>query len=168
MRAPKKIRRLRPPGELTVEQTHDAALIAAMLTRAVMILPADVTDTAECFLIAYLGDDPVGIAGLETEVDAALIRPLFVVEKMRRRGVGACLVAAVRLAARTRGARTLYATVPPDGVNYFARFGFAETGMDDLIRAFGEASSLPQTRLDNLPACHVVRLDLSRDGLVER
>src|SRR5215469_10553700 len=55
----KKIRRRRPRGEVSVEQTHDPALIAAMLDRAGAAVPIDLTDSGECFLMAYLGDDPV-------------------------------------------------------------------------------------------------------------
>ena len=125
-----------------MEQTHDPALITAMLHRAVTAA-SGLGQSAECFLIAYLGDDPVGIAGLETEVDAALMLPLFVVENMRRHGVGASLISAVRLAAHTRGARTLYAAVPTTSVGYFARFGFEETNLAELFKAFGHASTLP-------------------------
>jgi len=167
MPVPRKIRRRRPSSEVTVEQTHDAAVIAAMLEGAVTSAPADATDSGECFLIAYVGDDPVGIAGVETEVDAALMRPLFVVERMRQRGVGACLVSAVRRAAHTRGARVLYAIVPATLVHYFARLGFTETSISEFDEVLGQRSMLQRTKLD--PAvCRPVRLDLSRDGLVER
>lgn len=164
---PRKIRRRRPSGEVTVEQTHDAALIAAMLDRAVTTAPANAADSGECFLIAYLDDAPIGIAGVETEVDAALMRPFFVDEKMRQRGVGACLASAARRAAHTRGARTLYAIAPATLVDYFARLGFTETSLAEFDEVFGHASMLQRMRLD-LAACRPVRLDLSRDGLVER
>jgi N-acetylglutamate synthase-like GNAT family acetyltransferase len=165
---PKKIRRRRSAGELAVEQTHDAAVIAAMLDRAGIAAPVEVKESTECFLIAYWGDDPAGIAVIETDVDAALMRPLFVLESMRRRGIGASLVRAVRLAAHTRGARILYATVPATLVGYFAGFGFADTSFDELVKACGQASMLQRTWLDNAPACRSLSLDLSRDGLIER
>ena len=92
--------------------------------------------------MAYLGDDPAGIVGLKTQVDAALMRPLFVLEATRRRGVGACLVRAARMAARTRGARTLYATASASSVDYFARLGFADIGFSELVMIFGEPSML--------------------------
>jgi N-acetylglutamate synthase-like GNAT family acetyltransferase len=164
----KKIRRRRPPGEISVEQTHDAAVIAAMLDLAGTTVPADFTDSAECFLMAYLGDNPAGIAGLETEVDAALMRPLFVLETMRRRGVGASLVRAVRVAAHARGARTLYATARTTFVDYFARFGFAGADFAELVKALGQVSIVERPRLDDVSECRAVRLDISRDGLIER
>jgi N-acetylglutamate synthase-like GNAT family acetyltransferase len=165
---PKKIRRRHPPGELTVEQSQDAALIAPILDRAGIVALAGFAESGDCFLLAYLGDDPVGIVGLKTEVDAALMRPLFVLETMRRRGVGASLVRAVRLAARTRGARTLYATTPTESVDYFARLGFADTGFGELAKAFGQLSVLQRTGSDELPECRAVCLDISRDGVIER
>jgi N-acetylglutamate synthase-like GNAT family acetyltransferase len=165
---PKKIRRQRPRGEVSVEQVHDLAVIAAMLDRAGTTAPADFSDGAECFLMAYWGEDPVGIAGLETEVDAALMRPLFVLETMRRRGVGASLVLAVRAAAHARGARTLYATTPATFVDYFMRFGFAEVGFTELVKTFGEVSILRWIWSDDVSECGVVRLDISRYGLIER
>jgi N-acetylglutamate synthase-like GNAT family acetyltransferase len=165
---PKKIRRQRPHGQASVEQTHDPAVIAVMLDRAGVPVSVDFTGSAGCFLIAYLGDDPVGIAGLQTEVDAAIICPLFVLETMRRRGVGASLMRAVREAAHARGARTLYAAAPSMFVGYFTRFGFVETGLSELIKTFGQVSTRRRTRSDDVSDCHAVRLDISRDGLIER
>jgi hypothetical protein len=60
----RKIRRRHQAGQLTVEQTHDATLIAAMLQRAGVTTPADFS--SNCFLVAYIGDDPIGIAALES------------------------------------------------------------------------------------------------------
>jgi N-acetylglutamate synthase-like GNAT family acetyltransferase len=165
---PKKIRRRRPRGEVSVEQTHDLPVIAAMLDRAGMAVPIDLTDSGECFLMAYLGDDPVGIAGLETKIDTALMHSLFVLRTMRRRGIGAALLQAVRVAAHTRGVRTLYAMAPAGFISYFVRFGFAETGFAELAKTFGQVSMLRWTRSDDVPECGVVRLDISRDGLIER
>jgi N-acetylglutamate synthase-like GNAT family acetyltransferase len=157
----KKIWRRRVSGDLTVEQTHDAAIIDAMLHRAA-IAAAQIGHLPECFLIAYLGDEPVGIAGLETEVDVALVAPFFVVENMRRRRVGTHLLSAVRLAAHTRGARTLYVTVPSTYFGYFARFGFAMTSSADLVEVSRHVSM--RIRLDNVPQCGLLRLDLSGDA----
>jgi N-acetylglutamate synthase-like GNAT family acetyltransferase len=164
---PKKIPRRRPRGEVTVEQTRDPAAIAAMLDKAGTAAPADF-NSAVCFLIAYLGDDPVGIAGLATEIDAALIRPLFVLENMRRRGVGASLVRAARMAAHTRGGRTLYATAPALLVDYFTHLGFVHVRFAEIAKTFGKVPRLLTKGSDEVPACGAVRLDISRDGLVER
>src|SRR5262249_46414843 len=122
----------------------------------------------ECFLIAYSGNNPVGIAGVTTEVDAALMGPFFVAENMRYHAVGARLVSAVRLAAHTRGARTLYAAIPATSVDYFARFGFAETNPAELLRAFAHPAIVEQIKFGHSRACAAVRIDISRDSTVSR
>jgi GNAT superfamily N-acetyltransferase len=165
---PKKIRRRRLHGEVSVEQTHDSALIAVMLDRAGMPASIDFIGSAGCFLIAYLGDEPAGIAGLETEVDAALIYPFYVLETMRRRGIGASLIRAVRMAAHARGARMLYAAAPSMSAGCFTRFGFAESRMSELVGVFGQTSTRWWTQSGDQSQWRVVRLDISRDGLIER
>jgi N-acetylglutamate synthase-like GNAT family acetyltransferase len=164
----KKIPRRRLPGQLAVEQTHDAAVVAAMLKNAGAAVPAGFTEHGECYLVAYWGDQPVGIAGIETEVDTALMRPLFVLENMRRRRIGARLLAAVRQASRTRGARTLYAIVPASSAGYFARLGFVETNFAEVVTAFGHLSMFQRACLDGGLAWRAVQLDISREGLIER
>jgi GNAT superfamily N-acetyltransferase len=165
---PKKIRRRRPHGEVSVEQTHDSALIAVMLDRAGMRASIDFIGSAGCFLIAYLGDAPAGIAGLETAVDAAIIHPFYVLETMRRLGIGALLMQAVRMAAHARGARMLYAAVPAVFAGCLTRLGFAESGMSELVKAFGQDSTRRWTKPDDQSEWRVIRLDISRDGLIER
>ncbi len=130
-----------------------------MLHRAAITIAAD--ESAGCFLLAYLGDDPVGIACLETEVDAGLLGALFVVEQMRRQGIGAQLVSAAKLAAHTRGARMLYAAVPQEFVVYLARFGFTETVPAEVTRTIAEASMVLPIRSDEMRRCITLRLDLS-------
>ncbi|MBV8454601.1 MAG: GNAT family N-acetyltransferase [Deltaproteobacteria bacterium] len=150
---------------------HDLSVIAEILGRtgtAASLNSPMRRGLEQCFLMAHWGDDPAGIAGLETEVDAALMRPLFVLETMRRRGVGASLVQAVRVAASARGARILYAIAPATGVDYLMRFGFAEAGFAELVKMFSQASMPRRTRPEGGSECGVVRLDISRDGLIER
>jgi N-acetylglutamate synthase-like GNAT family acetyltransferase len=176
MRAsPRKIRRRRRPGEVTIEQTHDAALVEAMLDRAAAGLalrcwsksPRKIVEEGECFLIAYLGQDPVGIVGLQTRVDAALMDPIFVVDEVRHRAIGVGLVSAARRAAYGRGARILYTIVPHALANYFVRLGFAEATGAEFDEAFGHASNLHYKGLDR-ETCRPLRLDLSQDGLLAR
>ena len=94
-------------GELVIEQTRDFAVVREMLARGGMMTDG-IEWPAACYLVAYFGDDAVGVIGVEPKIDAALIRSLYVDESMRRRGIGAALVAAARKAAHTRGARHLY------------------------------------------------------------
>src|SRR5271168_5636525 len=92
-------------GELVVEQTRDLAIVRAMLERGGMTT-AGIEWPAACYIVAYLGDDAVGVIGVEPKIDAALIRSLYVNESMRRRGIGGALLAAARKAAHTHGARS--------------------------------------------------------------
>ena len=125
-----------------------------------------------CWIAASIGDaiaGVVGIVGVETIVDAAVIRSLAVAEAMRRRGIGAALVNAARKAAHTRGARRLYA-LGRRGEEYLGRFGFERVAaaemIEDLAGTFtaGYLRARPEAlmRIDSL------RLDISRDGVIER
>src|SRR5260370_40620111 len=125
------IRRQRVEGELVVEQTRDLGGVAAMLTAAGMTTEG-ITWPAGCYLMAYLGRELVGVVGIETKVDAALMRSLVVVERMRRRGVGKALVEAARAAAHTRGARRLYCLADGAANDYLKRLGFKTPAVGDL------------------------------------
>jgi GNAT superfamily N-acetyltransferase len=159
----KKIRRHRQ-GELMVEQARDPTVIAGMLAAAG--IHADARAPA-CALIAYVGDEAAGIAGVETAVDIALTTILFVHTGMRRRGIGAELMRAARVAAHTRGARNLYKIGPPEAGPYLSRFGFEPVefnaaareleGMADAERLCGGASGM-----------RAWRLDISMDGVIQR
>src|SRR5208282_4537040 len=87
-------------GELAVEQTHDFPLVREMLARAGMITDG-IEWPAACYLVAYVGDEAVGVIGVESRIDAALIRSLYVNESIRRRGIGTC--SAPKLEASSRG-----------------------------------------------------------------
>jgi N-acetylglutamate synthase-like GNAT family acetyltransferase len=122
-----------------------------------------------CWIAAAVGDAIAGVAGIETIVDAAVIRSLAVAEAMRRRGIGAALVKAARKAAHTRGARRLYA-LGRRGEEYLLRFGFervAAAGMiDDLAGTF--TADYLRAHPDELAQIDSLWLDISRDGVIER
>ena len=144
----KKIRRRRVPGAIAIEQTADLARVAALLEAAAMST-AGVTAPGGCFLIAYAGDDPAGAVGIEARVDAALMRSLIVIERLRGRGIGAALIAAARTAAHTRGARRLYALAPDDRArHYLARFGFAPVAPEELLEALAGTFTVEGLRTD--------------------
>lgn len=164
---PRKISRRRQTGEVSIEQTQDPLLIGAMLQRAEASLGTRVAENGDCFLIAYVGEKPVGIAGLQTEVDAALMDPIFVVEEVRQRAIGLRLVHSVRRAAHVRGAQNLYTLVPPALADYFVRLGFTEATRAELHQSFGQASKLHLDGFD-LEKCCALRLDLSQEGIIVR
>jgi N-acetylglutamate synthase-like GNAT family acetyltransferase len=144
---------VRAPGAITIAQTRDVRAIAALLDAA-GAATTGIHQPGSCFLIAYSGNDPVGIAGIEATVDRAFLRLLWVAEPMRERGIGAALFAAARVAAHTRGARTLYARDANHG-DYLSRRGFVQAPPSDaILTEAGDAS--------------LWMLDLSRDGIIER
>ncbi len=187
--ATRKIHRRHAPGVLVVEQSRDLALVKRMLSAAGMFAEG-VEAPGSCFLLAYVGSDVGGIIGIEARVDAALLRSLMVVDSMRRRGLGAALIAAARSAAHTRGARTLYAIAPtadaplpvtraacadaiptaPDAARYLERFGFAPAPPANLIAALGGTFLVDylRERPDDLARHRIMSLDISNDGVILR
>ncbi|MGA8642787.1 GNAT family N-acetyltransferase [Candidatus Binatus sp.] len=155
-------------GELVIEQTRDLVRVREMLTRAGMIT-VGIEWPAACYIVAYIGDESVGVIGVESKIDAALIRSLYVDESMRERGIGAALIAAARKAAHTRGARHLY-LFSTDSGELFERHGFKKIAVDDVIAAI---AGVPQVeyyrgRPEELAREVAYHLDISSDGVIER
>ncbi len=155
-------------GKLVIEQTRDFAVVRAMLARGALTTDG-IEWPAACYLIAYFGDDAVGVIGVEPKVDAALIRSLYVDESMRRRGIGAALIMAARKAAHTRGARHLYCFSAAPG-QLFERHGFAMVPFADVIAAL---PGVPQVEFFRTHPADFAReiayhLDISADGVIER
>jgi GNAT superfamily N-acetyltransferase len=140
-----------------------------MLAAASMTV-AGLDGSSGCYLLAYLGDEPVGIVGVETKVDVALIRSLLVNAPMRRRGIGAALIQAARIAAHTRGARRLYALIREDARGYFVRSGFTPVVLDEALDALvgtfmGDYIRVNANRRVKFVA---LALDISQDGVIAR
>ena len=119
-----------------------------------------------CWIAASADGGLAGIAGIVTIVDSAAIGALFVVKAMRRRGIGSKLLGAARKAAHTRGANRLYAPFCKDA-SFLAGFGFEPIEAAEMIE------NLAGTNVgDYLRSCRdeltAVRLDISRDGIIER
>jgi predicted N-acetyltransferase YhbS len=155
-------------GELVIEQTRDLARVREMLTRAGMLTDG-IDWPAACYIVAYIGDDPVGVIGVESKIDAALIRSLYVNEASRRRGIGAALLVAARKAAHTRGARHLY-LFGASAVGFFERHGFKIVAVDDVIAATPGVPQIEYYRVrpDELAREVAYHLDISGDGVIER
>jgi N-acetylglutamate synthase-like GNAT family acetyltransferase len=156
------------PGELTIEQTRDLARVREMIAGAAM-MTAGVEWPAACYILAYDGDEAIGVVGVEAKIDAALIRSLYVKESMRRRGIGAALVAAARKAAHTRGATHLY-LLTKDAGEYFARLGFEPVDVSHVMSAMAGAPQIEHYRQHPAEcSCEAgFHLDISGDGVIER
>jgi N-acetylglutamate synthase-like GNAT family acetyltransferase len=151
-----------------IEQTRDLPLVREMLAGA-GLTPEGIEWPAACYLIAYVGDDAVGVIGVEPKIDAALIRSLYVDESMRRRGIGSALIAAARKAAHTRGARHLYLFAKDTG-EYFSRYGFEPVDAAEVMKALAGAPLVEfyRTRPALLEREVAYHLDISSDGVIER
>jgi GNAT superfamily N-acetyltransferase len=163
------IRRRRTAGELIVEQTRDLARVASILEAAAMTT-IGVTWPAGCYLMAFVGDEPAGVVGIESRIDAALIRSLTVTGARRRQGIGAALVQAARKAAHTRGSQRLYTLARADAAGYFARLGFVDAPQAELIDALHGTPLVDHlcAHPSEMDGCMPLMLDISRDGLIER
>ena len=155
-------------GELVIEQTRNLGLVRDMLARAGMITDG-IEWPAACYIVAYLGDDAVGVVGVESKIDAALIRSLYVNQSSRRRGIGGALLAAARKAAHTRGARHLY-LFTKDAAGFFERHGFTTVAVRDAIAALPGVPQVEfyRTRPEELAREAAYHLDISADGVIER
>ena len=155
-------------GELVIEQTRDLAIVRAMLARGGLMTDG-IEWPAACYIVAYFGDAAVGVVGVEPKIDAALIRSLYVDESMRRRGIGAALVAAARKAAHTRGARHLY-LFSTDAGEFFERHGFKTVAVDEVIAAIPGVPQVEyyRARPEELAREVAYHLDISGDGVIER
>jgi len=155
-------------GELVIEQTRDIELVRAMLARGGLTTNG-IEWPAACYLLAYFGDDAVGVIGVEPKIDAALVRSLYVNESMRGRGIGAALVAAARKAAHTRGARHLY-LFSTDAGEFFERHGFTMVPVADVVAALPGVPQVEHYRAhpDEFAREVAYHLDISADGVIER
>jgi GNAT superfamily N-acetyltransferase len=163
------IRRRRVAGELIVEQTRDLARVTSML-EATAMTTVGVTWPAGCYLMAFIGDEPAGVVGIESRIDAALIRSLTVIAARRRQGVGAALIQAARKAAHTRGSQRLYTLARADAAGYFARYGFVDAPQAEMIDALTGTPLVDHLRVRpaQMDRCASLMLDISRDGVIVR
>jgi N-acetylglutamate synthase-like GNAT family acetyltransferase len=160
--------RKKQEGKLVLEQTRDLGIVRAILSRAGMSTEG-LEWPAACYLLAFLGNQPVGVVGVEPSLDAALIRSVYVVDAMRRRGIGAALIEAARKAAHTRGARSVYLFSTEAG-DFFKRFGFVEVPVAQLITALSAVPRVKyyRARPDDLAREVAWYLDISQDGVIIR
>jgi N-acetylglutamate synthase-like GNAT family acetyltransferase len=166
----KKARQRRAPGEFGIEQTRDLAPVRAILEAAGLSIEG-IEWSAACYLLAYQGDTPIGTAGIEPHVDAALLRSVAVAEPRRRRGVGEALVKAARVAAHTRGARTLYTLTPRSNLGWITRLGFAPVTLVQLQGALAGTflvDYLSGHRTAALNELIPLAIDIAADGVIER
>jgi N-acetylglutamate synthase-like GNAT family acetyltransferase len=166
----KKAYQRRAPGEIGIEQTHDLSPVRTML-QGLGLSVEGLDWAAACYLLAYQGDSPIGAVGIEPRIDGAFLRSLAVVEPMRRHGVGMALVKAARVAAHTRGARTLYTLIPSSHFEWFERQGFVPIQLAELKRALAGTfliDHLSEHQPGVLDEMSALAVDIANDGVIER
>ena len=95
-------------------------------------LPLDgVPEAFGTFVVAELGSDLVGVAGLEVCCDDALLRSVAVRPEWRSHGVGRALVTRAIAEAEARGLRALY-LLTTTAERYFPGFGFRTISRDEV------------------------------------
>lgn len=123
-------------------RADDLASVGRLLTSA--NLPLDgVADALATFVVAEVNGELVGVAGLETCCDNALLRSVAVDPAWRSHGIGRALVTRVISDAEARGIRALY-LLTTTAERYFPSFGFREIRRDDVpddVRATAEFQS---------------------------
>jgi N-acetylglutamate synthase-like GNAT family acetyltransferase len=166
----KKAYSRRSPHEFGIEQARDPALVRAILD-STGLCTEGLDWPSACYLAAYQGDVPIGTVGIEARVDAALMRSLAVLEPMRHRGIGEALVKAARVAAHTRGARSLYTLASGQHLAWFTRFGFAPVPIATLKHALTGTFLVDYLRAnqsDRLEQLTAMAVDITNDGVIER
>jgi N-acetylglutamate synthase-like GNAT family acetyltransferase len=95
-------------------------------------LPLDgVAAALRDFVVAEADGEIVGVAGLETCCENALLRSVAVEPSWRSRGAGRALVTRVIAEAEARGIRGLY-LLTTTAERYFPSFGFREVPRDQV------------------------------------
>lgn len=114
--------------QIRAARPADLALVEQLLAECG--LPLDgVRHSLDSFVVAVVGRELVGVAGLELCHDNALLRSVAVRADWRTRGVGRQLVARVIADAQARPIAALY-LLTETAERYFPSFGFHAIGRD--------------------------------------
>lgn len=113
-----------PAATIRPASAKDFGAVSRLLTES--SLPLDgVPDTLAGFLVAEAAGDIVGVAGLESCCDNALLRSVAVRPEWRSRGLGRTLVERIIATAEGQGIHGLY-LLTTTAERYFPSFGFTK------------------------------------------
>lgn len=116
----------------------DLAAVERLLTAS--DLPLDgVREALHDFVVAEVGGEVVGVAGLELCCNEALLRSVAVASEWRSRGLGRALVTRVISDAEARGIRALY-LLTTTAEHYFPGFGFRPVRRDEVPSSVRETA----------------------------
>ncbi|MEO5566969.1 MAG: arsenic resistance N-acetyltransferase ArsN2, partial [Gemmatimonadaceae bacterium] len=126
------VRATKPGGSATIRRatTGDFDAVSGLLKDS--SLPLDgVPQSLDGFLVAESNGALVGVAGLESCSDNALLRSVAVRPEWRSKGLGRSLVKRVIAEAEQRGIHGLY-LLTTTAEHYFPSFGFQKVARDDV------------------------------------
>lgn len=128
-----RLRRARPDDLAAIEEL----LVASSL-------PLDgVREALDDFVVAEAGDEIVGVAGMESCSDDALLRSVAVAPGWRSQGLGRALVTRIISDAEARGCRALY-LLTNTADRYFPSFGFHAMSRDAVPASVRETVEFSQ------------------------
>ncbi|HET7550660.1 MAG TPA: arsenic resistance N-acetyltransferase ArsN2 [Gemmatimonadaceae bacterium] len=127
-------------GEPRVRPAVPADLAAIERLLMASTLPLDgVREALGAFVVAEYGDEIVGVAGLESCCNDALLRSVAVAPAWRSHGLGRALVTRVISDAEARGIRALY-LLTNTAEHYFPSFGFRRVSRDEVPASVRETA----------------------------
>lgn len=94
----------------------------------------DVRSKPECFYVARVDGDPVGIGGVERCGTHGVLRSIVVESSVRGTGIGTAICAALERTARTEGIERLY-LLTTTASGFFANLGYAKIDRADVPAA---------------------------------
>ena len=151
--------------------THSMIRIAALgdrericaLLDQIGLNTADALASGTRYWLAEDGGAACGVLGLEYGASAALLRSARVLPAVRGRGLGRMLVGTALAAAKRHGHTRAYLFSTGAG-SYWARLGFREVPVDELVAALPDTPQVRQyQRLGWLPTEVAWRRDLNRE-----
>lgn len=130
---------------LTLEQAGSGALpYVEQLLEANGLPSADVRSSPARFYVARVGDERIGIGGLETRGTDGLLRSVVIEDAHRGEGLGSALCDALEARAKSAGIERLY-LLTTTATEFFAERGYVErerAAVPDAIRGTTEFDEL--------------------------
>lgn len=106
---------------------------------------ADVQSKSDCFSVASVDGDPVGVVGLEQYGTVGLLRSLAVERAERGNGYGRAICDALETSARREGVETLY-LLTTTAADFFADRGYVEIEREDAPDVIRETTEFAVRR----------------------
>ncbi len=134
---------------MEIQQASDIESIVALLIS--QNLPVeDLPETLDSFLVARTNDQLVGVVGIETYGDFALLRSLAVHPEFRGQGIADQLVRNIEKHASSKGLKEIY-LLTETAPEYFDRKGYqriTRSGFPEAVQQSSEFSHVcPQSSI---------------------